>query len=77
MARLIIVLLLSLAAAPAIAQNATQSTPSEMALQVNAIIGAWAQQITFLQKQNADLQRDLAVITKERDELKAKQEPQK
>ena len=51
--------------------------PSQVALQISGIIGQWAQALEALQKQNADLQRDLATVTKERDELKAKQESQK
>jgi hypothetical protein len=56
-------------------QQPTQQTPTQIALQLNGIIGSWAQAIEALQAQNASLQQQLAAVTKERDELKAKHEP--
>jgi hypothetical protein len=58
-----------------IAQQPQQS-PSAVALQITGIIGQWAQAIEALQKQNTDLQKELAAVTKERDELKAKEPKQ-
>jgi hypothetical protein len=55
-----------------IAQQPQQS-PSAVALQITGIIGQWAQAIEALQKQNTDLQKELAAVTKERDDLKAKE----
>lgn len=54
-----------------------QQTPSQVAIQITSIIGQWAQAIEALQKQNTDLQHQLDTVTKERDELKSKQEPAK
>lgn len=69
MKRLALVLLLI--AMPASAQpQQQQQTPSQLALQLQQIIGNWAQAIEALQKQNADLQQQLTAVTKERDELK-------
>jgi 2,4-dienoyl-CoA reductase-like NADH-dependent reductase (Old Yellow Enzyme family) len=64
-------------ATPVIAQQPTQQTPSQIALQIDNIINGWAQAIEALQKQNADLQAQLTAVTKERDDLKAKLEPGK
>ena len=56
--------------APAVAQQ-QQVTPSQMALQIQGIIGQWAQQIEADQRTIADLQKQIA-------ELKAKTpEPKK
>jgi hypothetical protein len=75
MIRAVFVIVFCLASFPALAQTQPQQqSPSSVALQITSIIGQWAQAIEALQKQNADLQRDLAAVTKERDELKAKQE---
>lgn len=68
---------LLMAQATAQPQQPQQQTPSQIALQINGVIGGWAQALEALQKQNADLQQQLAAVTKERDELKAKQGPAK
>ena len=46
-------------AGTAAAQQAPQS-PSSVAIQITTVIGQWAQAIETLQKQNADLQKELA-----------------
>jgi septal ring factor EnvC (AmiA/AmiB activator) len=63
-----------LLATPALAQPPQQQTPSQVAIQVVNVINGWAQALEALQKQNADLQTQLASVTKERDELKTKLE---
>lgn len=62
---------------PVFAQQPPQQTPTQLALQINGIIGQMAQGLEALQNQNAELQKQLAAVTKERDELKAKTEPKK
>ena len=56
------------------AQQPAPQTPSQVALQMQQIISGWAQGIEALQKQNAELQAQLATLTKDRDEWKAKAE---
>ena len=65
---LLVVLLTALI--PAIASAQTQQpTPTQTALQIDNVINQWAQTLEALQKQNADLQREI-------EGLKAKYEPQ-
>jgi hypothetical protein len=89
LAAIAILLAAGIAAAFAQQPQPAQATPSQIAasvhtstngwvqgiLQLDSIIGQWGPAIESLQKQNADLQRDLAAVTKERDELKAKLPP--
>lgn len=74
MNRLAAIIVLSLISSPALAQQPQQQSPAEVALQINSIITQFAQGLTALQQQNAKLQADLAAMTKERDDLKTKQE---
>ena len=57
------------AASPAFAQ---QPSPSQMAIQINVIVGQWSQALELQQQQIKDLQARLDQVTKERDELRAK-----
>ena len=66
---LLVVLLTALIPAVASAQT-QQPTPTQTALQIDNVINQWAQTLEALQKQNADLQREIA-------DLKAKYEPPK
>ena len=66
---LLVVLLTALIPAVASAQT-QQPTPTQTALQIDNVINQWAQTLEALQKQNADLQREI-------DGLKAKYEPPK
>ena len=60
MRKILIALVTSLATVgTASAQQAPQS-PSSVAIQITTVIGQWAQAIETLQKQNADLQKELA-----------------
>lgn len=67
-------LLAALVFAVPVSAQQVQQTPSQVALQLSGIIGQWAQALEALQKQNADLHAQIAIVTKERDELKAKLE---
>lgn len=68
---LLVVLLLSATAASA----QQQQTPSDLALQINGVIGEWARQLQTQQQRINELQGQLATMTKERDDLKAKAAP--
>ena len=59
----------------AFAQQPQQQSPSQLALQITGVIGQWAQMLEVQQRQIAELQGQLAAVTKERDELKAKLPP--
>jgi septal ring factor EnvC (AmiA/AmiB activator) len=72
MKRFAIVLASCLSTSPAFAQQSPQQSPTQLALQINGIIGQMAQGLEALQQQNAELQKQLAAVTKERDELKAR-----
>lgn len=55
MARLIAILLLALTS-PALAQ---QPTPAQTALQIDNVINQWAQTIEALQRENAELKKQI------------------
>jgi hypothetical protein len=67
-----LVILCLLFTTPVLAQQPQQQTPSQIAIQLSNIIGQWAQAIETLQTKNAELQKQLDAVTKERDELQAK-----
>jgi hypothetical protein len=70
MKRLILAFLLC--ASPAIAQ---QPTPSEIALQINGVIGVWAQSLVQQGKMIEDLQKQLTAANVKIQELEKKPEP--
>lgn len=55
---------------PVCANAQQQASPSQTAIQIDNVINQWAQTLEALQKQNADLQKEVA-------DLKAKYEPKK
>src|SRR5262249_39319394 len=57
---------------PPLPAQQQQPTPADIALQINRVVGEWAQTITSLQKQMPELQQQLQAVTRERDDLKAK-----
>jgi hypothetical protein len=64
-------------ASPALAQQ-QQQTPPELALQINGVIGTWAQTIVQQGNMIADLQKQLAASQARVKELEAKApEPKK
>lgn len=75
-----------LVAAPAFAQTAVernpppvvpppQQTPSEIALQINRLVGDWAERMTTMPRQIGELQQQLQAVGRELTECKAKLPP--
>lgn len=48
---------------PAVAQQPQQQSPSAVAIQINTVIGQWAQALEALQKDNAELQKRITDLT--------------
>jgi hypothetical protein len=65
-----------LIATPVLAQQ-QQQTPAEAALQINSIVGAWAQLIVQQGRQIEDLQKQLAAANAKIKELEPKLEEKK
>lgn len=61
---------------PAFAQQ-QQATPAETALQINAVVGAWAQTLTQQGKVIEDLQKKLDAANERIKQLEAKPDEEK
>lgn len=68
-------LMIAILLSPAFGQQ-QQQKPSETAWQINNIVNDWVRQLEAYEKIVAQLQTQLAAVTKERDELKAKEPKQ-
>lgn len=66
----LVLLAVALLSSPAFAQQPQQLTPSQLAIQLNTVIGQWAQTIEAQQKQISDLQQERAKLSTEIEKLR-------